>query len=215
MIKAVIFDFDGTIIDTETEWYHIFKDILLKDYGVNLPLEEFAKIIGTTDDVLYQYIDSQRDTPIDRLELKEKVYNRFKNQKDVLLLREGIQEMIGEAQELGLRLAIASSSSRKWITDFLDHFGLTETFPIIKTKEDVEKVKPDPALYLKAVEALEIEPSEAIAIEDSVNGSIAAIEAGLTCVVVPNEVTQFLTFHEKALRYKAFSEVSFKVLCKS
>lgn len=211
-MKAVIFDFDGTIIDTETQWYYLFKEVLYEAYGFQLPLEEFAKVIGTTDEVLYKYIHSQVDKPVNREAIEEEVNTRFQRKTDVLELREGIEDLILEAKSLQLKLGIATSSSRAWVQKFLEQFEIIDQFSVIKTKEDVEKVKPDPALYVKTVEEMGIHAKEAIAIEDSVNGTLAAINAGLTCVVVPNEVTNKLIFHEKAKLYQSFSEFSLEQL---
>ena len=83
-------------------------------------------------------------------------------------------------------------------------------FEVIKTKEDVEKVKPDPALYKATIEELGIEPSEAVVFEDSLNGLKAAIAAGLKCVVVPNDVTRNLQFENHHLRIESMKEKSLK-----
>ncbi|WP_264736718.1 HAD family hydrolase [Cytobacillus firmus] len=207
MIKAVIFDFDGTIVDTESLWYEVFKKTLSEDYGFELGLEDFAKGIGTTDDILFNYIDSKLGIQIDRESIQEKTEKAFQSQRDILILREGIQDLIEKCIEKGLKLGVASSSGRDWVKHYLNHFGIEGHFQTIKTKEDVEKVKPDPALYIKALEEMGVGPEESLAIEDSVNGSIAAVKAGMHCAAVPNDVTHFLSFHGKVLRYKAFSEI--------
>ncbi|WML49743.1 HAD-IA family hydrolase [Neobacillus sp. PS3-34] len=210
MLKAIIFDFDGTIIDTETVWFRVFKEVLEEQFSLHLPVEEFAKVIGTTDEVLYQYIESQLGRDIDKKELRERVDRRFLDLRGVLEVREGVLEKIKEAQSLGYKIALASSSSREWIDGFLEQFDLRGYFSVIKTKEDVEKVKPDPSLYLKALQELGVEPQEALAIEDSANGALAAIAAGMNCAVIPNEVTSFLEFHEKAVRSETFGDLLFK-----
>ncbi|MDF2039062.1 HAD family hydrolase [Cytobacillus oceanisediminis] len=207
MIKAVIFDFDGTIVDTESLWYEVFKQTLSEDYGFELGLEDFAKGIGTTDEILFNYIDSKLGIKINRESVQEKTEKAFQSQRDILILREGIQDLIEKCIEKGLKLGVASSSGRDWVKHYLNHFGIEGHFQTIKTKEDVEKVKPDPALYIKALEEMGVEPEESLAIEDSVNGSIAAVQAGMHCAAVPNDVTHFLSFHEKVMRYKAFSEI--------
>ncbi|RBP92422.1 putative hydrolase of the HAD superfamily [Cytobacillus firmus] len=207
MIKAVIFDFDGTIVDTESLWYEVFKQVLFEDYEFELHLEDFAKGIGTTDDILFDYIDSKLGIQMNRESIQEKTEKAFQSQRDILILREGIQDLIEKCTEKGLKLGVASSSGRVWVKHYLDHFGIEGHFQTIKTKEDVEKVKPDPALYIKALEEIGVEPEESLAIEDSVNGSLAAVQAGMHCAAVPNDVTHFLSFHEKVLRYKAFSEI--------
>lgn len=214
MIKAAIFDFDGTIVDTESLWFKVFKQVLHEDYGFRLKLEEFAKSIGTTDDILFDYIDRKLGIHINREDVKEKTEKFFHSQRDVLILREGIQELIEKCAEQGLKLGVASSSGREWVLHYLKEFQLENHFQTIKTKEDVDKVKPDPALYIKALEEMGVKPEEAIAFEDSVNGSIAAIEAGMHCIAVPNDVTDFLTFHEKVLRYKFFAEIPIEEVIK-
>ncbi|MFL6555335.1 MAG: HAD family hydrolase [Bacillus sp. (in: firmicutes)] len=209
-IKAVIFDFDGTIIDTETIWFQVFKELLQEKFSFELPLEEFAKCIGTTDEGLYEYIQAQTGEKIDAQQIKKLSNERFIEKKEILEVREGVIEKLEEAKELGYLIGLASSSSREWVEGFLRQFELWDYFSVVKTREDVVKVKPDPALYVKALEALQVKPQEALAIEDSLNGAIAAIEAGMNCIVIPNEVTSFLTFHEKTIRSESFSDFSFR-----
>ncbi|MFL6556260.1 MAG: HAD family hydrolase [Bacillus sp. (in: firmicutes)] len=209
-MKAVIFDFDGTIIDTETIWFHVFEELLKERFHIDLPLEEFAKCIGTTDEGFYQYIEEQTGMKIDEKELNKLANERFLEKRTILEVREGVVDKLEEAKKLGCRIGLASSSSREWVEGFFRQFQLWDYFSVVKTREDVVKVKPDPALYLKALEALQVEPQEAIAIEDSLNGAIAAIEAGMQCIVIPNQVTSFLNFDEKTIRSESFGEFSFK-----
>ncbi|CAH0344255.1 HAD family hydrolase [Bacillus sp. CECT 9360] len=205
MIKAMIFDFDGTIIDTESLWYKVFCDVLMEKFELELPLAEFAKVIGTTDELLFEYISTQTGKPADQELIKELTGLRFSELKETLVLREGIEGKIKEAKNLGIKLGIASSSGREWVESFLEKFGLLEHFQTIKTKEDVKIVKPDPALYVKAMDDLHVVPAESLAIEDSINGSLAAIRAGMHCIVVPNEVTSFLTFDQEVKVFNTFS----------
>ncbi|WP_051030948.1 HAD family hydrolase [Robertmurraya massiliosenegalensis] len=207
LIKAIIFDFDGTLVDTETMWYRMYKEVLLHKYGIHLPLEEFAKVIGTTDEALYAYVEAQTQTKIDFIQLEQEIHRMIIAQKDQLVLREGAEEFIQQARKMNLKMGIASSSPRKWIEDLLEHLHVRNVFSVIKSKDDVQEVKPNPELYVKAVEALGVYPQEAIAIEDSVNGSIAAINAGLTTIVVPNEVTAFLEFDKRVRVYQQFTDI--------
>jgi putative hydrolase of the HAD superfamily len=209
-IKAVIFDFDGTIIDTETIWFDVYKEVIKEKFNLVLPLEEFEKVIGTTDEVMFQYIENQVGVKIDPIEINALAHQRFSEKKAILVVREGVKEKLDEARELGLKVGLASSSSREWVEDFLRQFDLWHYFSVVKTNEDVAKVKPDPALYIKALEELQVEPHEALAIEDSANGALAAVEAGMECIVIPNQVTAFLTFHEKTIRSESFADFSFK-----
>lgn len=212
-IKAVIFDFDGTIIDTETIYFHVYKELLNEKFNLELPLEEFSKSIGTTDEAFFQYIEAQTGIKIDTNEIIQLANERFLEKRAILEVREGVVEKLEEAKELRLRIGLASSSSREWVEGFLRQFELWDYFSVIKTSEDVVKVKPDPALYLRTLEALQVEPHEALAIEDSHNGALAAIEAGMKCIVIPNQVTSFLKFHEKTMRSESFVDFSFKEIC--
>ena len=209
-IKAVIFDFDGTIIDTETIWFHVFQELLEEKFKLDLPLEEFAKSIGTTDEAFFQYIERQTGMKINPSELNTLAKERFLEKRGMLEVREGVKDKLDEAKGLGYKIGLASSSSREWVEGFLRQFDLWDYFSVIKTSEDVAKVKPDPELYLKSLEALQVKPQEALAIEDSLNGALAAIEAGMKCIVIPNQVTAFLNFHEKAIRSETFADVSFE-----
>ena len=156
MIKAVIFDFDGTIIDTETAWFEIYRTLLKEDHQFDLSLEEFVKIVGTTNETLFDFIDQSLESPLDRNGFTEKAQEQFLKIKDGLVLRDGFLEILESIKDSGVQLALASSSTRDWVVGFLNQHGLTDYFPVIFTAEDVEEVKPNPALYVKTLEALGI-----------------------------------------------------------
>ncbi|MDM5156403.1 HAD family hydrolase [Bacillus sp. DX1.1] len=208
-MKAIIFDFDGLIVDTETIWFQAFQEVV-REYGGDLPLEEFAKCIGTTDEVLYTYIEQQLKENFHKEVLEEKVSIMHREKMKMPVARDGVKEYLEEAKSLNLKIGLASSSSREWVVGFLQDLGIREYFEVIKTKEDVEKVKPDPALYKAAILELGIESSEAVVFEDSVNGAKAAIAAGLKCVIVPNDVTKALVFENHHLRLESMKEKSLK-----
>jgi putative hydrolase of the HAD superfamily len=211
-IKAAIFDFDGTIIDTETMWYDIFTEVLLRDYDFQLSLEEFVKCVGISDTILYDYIEKELGDRVDIKALRNVIQERHHQIKDSLEVREGILDMLESFKQKGFKIGLASSSTLEWVQPFLERFEIAHYFETIKTKDDVKKVKPDPELYFKALEDLGVQPEEAVAIEDSVNGSNAAIAAGMTCIVIPNLVTAHLTFHEKCKVYEKVSELALEDL---
>ena len=90
IMKAIIFDFDGLIVDTETIWFHSFRDAV-REYGGDLPLEEFAKCIGTTDDVLYAYLNDQLKEKFNKHALKEKVKTLHKEKMKITEARDGVK----------------------------------------------------------------------------------------------------------------------------
>jgi putative hydrolase of the HAD superfamily len=207
MIKAIIFDFDGLILDTEGFWYEAYKETLA-EYGFDLPLEEFAKCIGTDDTVFYKYLSRKIGSKINRDDIEQKAASKHTDMMKSPVAREGVKSYLDEARELGLKIGLASSSSRQWVRGFLKELALLEYFDVLKTKEDVAKVKPDPALYQEAVHALGIDPKETIAFEDSLNGLLAAKAAGLYCAIVPNEVTKQLAFQTHDLHLHSMADLS-------
>ncbi|PGL68866.1 HAD family hydrolase [Bacillus sp. AFS055030] len=213
MIKAVIFDFDGLIVDTESVWFEAYKEVLQR-YEVGLTFQKFSEVVGTSDEILFDFINSNLKEPIEK-ELIEEMAKELVDEK--LLepaLRESVEDYLVSAKNAGLKIALASSSSREWVEGFLKKLNIYEYFSVIKTKDDVKNVKPDPELYLKAIEAIGVQAKEAIAFEDSLNGLIAATKAGLHCVIVPNQVTSHLEFENHSLRLSSMAEKSLEDVIK-
>jgi len=193
-IRAVLFDFDGLIIDTETAWFEAFEE-LYREHGHELTLEQFALCIGTSLDAFDPYqqlIDL--GVGIGRDELNALVKQRYDARMTDADLRPGVREYLAHAKKAGLRTAIVSSSHQKWIEAYLEQFRIRDEFDALVTADKVERVKPDPALYRLALETLGVSADEAIAFEDSLNGLKAANLAGIRCFVVPNSVTASLPF---------------------
>ena len=111
----------------------------------------------------------------------------------------GVTDWIERARVLGLRLAVASSSSRSWVEGHLARLGLQGSFDAIRCADDVSRVKPDPELYLSVCAALAVAPARSIAIEDSLHGIRSAKGAGLFCISVPNALTRHLSMDEADL----------------
>ena len=207
-MKLVIFDFDGTIIDTETAWYYIYRDVLQHEYQFKLELEHFLKIVGTTDDMLFDFLDKSMSNTLDRVLFNQQIEKHFSLHRKNLSLREGVIELIEKLTESGVQLAIASSSTKEWVMGFLEEYNLFSHFSTVKTKDDVKMVKPDPSLYLEVLKDHSITPKDAVAIEDSVYGSLAAIRAGIKCIVVPNMITKTLNFPEEVTHFDSFMDVN-------
>ena len=199
MIKAVIFDFDGLIVDTESIWYEAFRDVL-EGHGVQLSLEVFASVVGSHNAALYETLRSLGGEELDRENIEAAAHRRYQELMKTPVLREGVADYLEAAEKAGLKIGLASSSGKDWVTSYLKQLGILNYFQTIKTREDAEKVKPDPELYLKACDALGVQPEDALAFEDSLNGLKAARAAGLACVIVPNRVTADLHFEDHSLR---------------
>ncbi|HUW94600.1 MAG TPA: HAD family hydrolase [Anaerolineae bacterium] len=190
MIRALIFDFDGLIMDTEGPVYQAWVEIY-QELGADLPLSAWEVWVGGSPDGFDPcgYLETQLGRPVDREALTERASKR----EEELILAEsalpGVEEYIADARRMGLKLGVASSSDCPWVYRHLERLGLRDQFDSIKCAEDVENVKPSPDLYLAVLDELGVGPEEAIALEDSPHGITAAQAAGLICVVVPNPLT--------------------------
>ena len=196
-IKALIFDFDGTILDTETPEYESWCAVYA-DFDCELPLAHWVNTIGRGHDQItfdpYTYLQFSSGKTIDRDVIRARRRDHFASRMSREPLRAGVREYLQAAREAGLRLAIASSSDRAWILEHLERFDLLPFFEVIRCANDVSRTKPDPELYLSTAASLNLSPAEVAAFEDSPNGALAAKNAGVFCVVVPNPMTRHLVF---------------------
>jgi putative hydrolase of the HAD superfamily len=194
-IKAIIFDFDGTLMDTETWAFEVVRTIF-EEHGHDLALEQWALGIGTVNGPYDPYTDLEQriGRPLDRQLMKARYAADLRDKADTAELRAGVPEMLEAARRLGLKIGLASSSTREWIERHLQAKGIRPYFETIRTSDDVERVKPDPALYRLAVADLGVKPEEAVAVEDSLHGLTAAKKAGMHAIAVPNPVTRHMDF---------------------
>ena len=192
-VAGLVFDFDGLILDSESPGYVAWSEVFTA-HGCALPFEKYSACIGTVNGFdLHNYLEQQTGRAIDPKELEDACTARWLELMRHQPLLPGIADILAAAKDRGLKLAVASSSTRDWVTGNLHRFGLLERFDAICTRDDVTTVKPDPALYLLALQRLGITAEQAIAFEDSPNGILAAKRAGLYCIFVPNPLTERLS----------------------
>jgi HAD superfamily hydrolase (TIGR01509 family) len=211
-IKALIFDFDGLILDTESPDYQSWQEIY-QAYGGSLSFSEWARWIGTIGAFdPYAYLEEQVGHPIDRAAIRALRRARFAELVAGQPVLPGVREYIHRARSLGIKLGIASSSSREWILSHLGPLGLEAYFDSVSGSDDVERTKPDPGVYLAALSALEVKAHQAIALEDSPNGVLAAKRAGIYCVAVPNALTRQLLFDQADLQLASLADLPLEKL---
>lgn len=207
-VSALIFDFDGLIIDSESPGYVAWSE-LYESHGCSLPFEKYSACIGTINGFdLHGYLQEQSGRAFDRDELESACGRRWHELMKEQPLLPGVAQTIAAAKARGMKVAIASSSTRSWVTGNLVNFRLLDQFDAICTRDDVPAVKPDPALYLLALERLGVAAPEAIAFEDSPNGILAAKRAGIFCIVVPNPLTRRLSLDQADRRLNSMEEFS-------
>lgn len=192
-IKGLIFDFDGLILDTEWPEYQAWMEIY-QDYGADLPLEEYARCLGSTYQAFHpvDFLELQLNKKVDGVALLKRQVARSGELLAENAALPGVKTYLDDAKILGLKLAIATSSDRTWVTRNLTNLGLTGYFDALRTIDEVKPAKPHPNLYLSALTVLGLEPGEAIAFEDSPNGITAARAANIYVVAVPNRLSSML-----------------------
>jgi HAD superfamily hydrolase (TIGR01509 family) len=198
-VRAFLFDFDGLILDTETAsragWEWLYREL-----GHELPYERWAQMVGTVDGWdIWGHLEELHGEPLDRERLNARRYAHELTLLEAEKLRPGISEYLAAAERHGLKRAIVSSASRKWIDMHLERLQRSVGWDAIVTADhDAERAKPRPTLYLEALDQLGVAADEAVAFEDSPNGAAAAKAAGIFVVGVPNTVTRDLGLGDDA-----------------
>ncbi|NPV85191.1 MAG: HAD-IA family hydrolase [Anaerolineae bacterium] len=212
-LKGIIFDFDGLILDTETPDY-IAWETVFRHYGAYLAFDEWAVGVGKKleDFDILALLEAKVQKPLDRTQVMKMHHEIASQMIDKQPLQPGILDFICDARSKGIKLAVASSSDKKWVHGNLAKHNLTGYFDRIFTADDVSQAKPAPELYIKTLSALCLLPHEAIAIEDSPNGIRAAKAATLYCVAIPNHVTRKMDLKQADLILDTLENISLEGL---
>jgi HAD superfamily hydrolase (TIGR01509 family) len=211
IIKALIFDFDGLILDTETPDYVVWQNIY-REHGFELPRDEWGKIIGgygrSTFDAA-EHLSVLSQGRLDSVSLRD----RHRSESHAITLSQtilpGVMDYLHEAKRLGLKLAIASSSPHSWVDTHAKRLGIFDYFDQVICADDVGvgRTKPNPDLFLAALDRLRVRKNEAIVFEDSPNGVQAARSAGIFVVAVPNSVTSQLSIENSNLILSSLADL--------
>jgi HAD superfamily hydrolase (TIGR01509 family) len=211
-VKALIFDFDGLILDTETPEYQVWQAIY-RENGFELPHTEWAKIIGgagLSDFDAAEHLSVLSQGQLDSVSLRD----RFLSESHALIhsqsILPGVMDYIHVAKRLKLKLVIASSSAHSWVDTHAKRLGIFDHFDAIICGDDVGpgRTKPNPGLYLLALDRLKVRKEEAIVFEDSPNGVKAANRAGIFVVAVPNPLTSTLLIEGADLKLDSLNKLS-------
>lgn len=192
MINTFIFDFDGLILDTELACYQTWVDIY-KTFNANLPLEEWIVCVGTTDEAFdpIKYLKQiSKIEPLDANEILHLHGKEYRKRTSILDIKPGILDYLEWARKNQFNIAIASSSDKDWVISHLENLKIIQYFDLIRTNNDVEKVKPDPELYHSVKKYFRLNDFEAIIFEDSLHGINAGLASNLFTIAVPNELTK-------------------------
>lgn len=206
-MKAIVFDSDGTIVDTTTPSYEAWSS-MYADYGCELALTTWVQQMGYQSSAAFELLQRLAGTPLDAEQVQRERRNRNRALLAEQSLLPGVVEWLREAAALGMACAIATDSPCEWVFPLLDRFSLLGAFTTIVSAEGVRRPKPDPEGYNLATQRLGVSPPDCMAVEDSQPGVRAAVAAGMLAVAVPNPVTMGQDFSAAHVRLKSLSEAT-------
>ncbi len=210
MLKALIFDFDGLILDTETPDYEAWRDIY-QEFDQHLSIETWGQIVGgcaASDFLPVPHLQTLTGRDLTSFNLADRASGQSLALIHTRPPLPGVLNLLNEARAAELRLAVASSSTRDWVEGHLTRLGLLAHFDAIRCREDVRQTKPQPELFLSALAALGVSPQEAVVFEDSPNGVLAARRAGIFVVAIPNPLTEHLNIQGEDLRLNSLADLN-------
>ena len=194
-LGAVVLDFDGLILDTETSAYRTVRDEYAA-HGLDLPLSRWQDLVGRVDKPHWlDRLEAELGRPVaDRDRVRERRLAAHHRLVEAQPVRPGVEDLLDEAARRRVPVAAASSSSEAWVGGHLDRLGLADRIAAVRCGDQVPRPKPWPDVFLAALEALGVPPARAVAVEDSHHGASAAKAAGMACVAVPNDITRAQDF---------------------
>jgi HAD superfamily hydrolase (TIGR01509 family) len=190
-VRALLFDFDGTLLETESSSYGSWRE-LLAEHDYELTHDTWSAAVGTIDGVdPVELLETHLGAPVDRAALEDRQAALHRELLTEEVLRPGVQRIVDEARARGVHTAIVTSASERWVREHLRRLDLeSEWEHIVAANGDPARAKPAPLLYEEAIALLGIEPAEGVAIEDSPHGVTAAKAAGLAAIAFPNPITE-------------------------
>jgi HAD superfamily hydrolase (TIGR01509 family) len=213
-LSAVVFDFDGVILDSETPEFESHR-LLFERFGATLTPDEWCGQIGVWVEGHHErwharLCERAPDAP-DWASFEAERRRLFVS----LVAREpmqGIDRLIDTLETAGVPLAIASTAPAAWVSDAAERLGIRRRFQAIVTCDDVERRKPAPDVYIEALRRLGADPARSIAIEDSAPGVTAAKAAGLTTVAIPHWLTESHDLSRADVRVSQAGELTLALL---
>ncbi|MBB5353073.1 HAD superfamily hydrolase (TIGR01509 family) [Haloferula luteola] len=195
--EAVLFDFDGIVVDTEWAIYQAWLRTF-EAHGHELPLGTYVRCVGSDFETWSPKVHLEELTgkSFDWHQMDESRQVEIRRDLEAAGPMPGVVEMLEQLKDAGVRRAVVSSSSHFWVDGWLNRLGLASSFETVVCRGDAPRIKPAPDLWLEALKRLEVAPASTLAIEDSLNGVRSAKEAGLTVWAIPNRTTAGIHFSE-------------------
>ena len=206
--RGIIFDFDGVLVDTEWAIYQSWVHLYARE-GQEISIATYSPCLGAgyshwdpakhLENLTGKSYDWEKETPARQAMLEADL--------ERMGLMDGAAELLDWCAEQGVPVTVASSSSRRWVQGWLEKLGIYSRFAGVFTRTDGYAVKPNPALFEAAQQCMGLRKDDCLIIEDSENGTIAAQNAAIPCVAIPNRMTESSDFSRAAYRCASLREL--------
>jgi HAD superfamily hydrolase (TIGR01509 family) len=214
MIKTVIFDMDGVIIDSEPVHYYAYQQHF-RELNIVVSPEMYASFTGNSTKNIYEKLKLNFNIVEDVATLvnrKRNLFNDAFDKKDDLFLLEGVEDLIKNLFNNGMQLVLASSSANVTIERVFNRFDLNKYFTFKVSGEDFPQSKPHPAIFFRAAELAQTAVENCIVIEDSTNGIKAANAAGIFCIGYESEHSKLQNLSTADKVIARFEELSYEII---
>jgi len=212
MIKGVVFDMDGVLVDTEALHFAAIR-MALEKYDVKSSREDMLKLAGTNYPAFISKLVQKSGKSLDVAPIVKDAWDNFNAAIDSVQTMPGSEKLLDEVMNK-LKITVASGCAKDLVLRILEKADLINFFNKVDIVgiDEVKNPKPAPDVYLLAVKKLGLNPNECVAIEDTSSGMTAAKDAGLYCVVVPTIFSKNQDFSRADLRVESLLDLSYDIL---
>ena len=213
MIKAIIFDMDGVLIDSNSICYDVWNEVFERRFNITLDKKEFASHLGESSKHFTEFFLKKYNLKCEYEDLNEELNTTFVENRKRINLKKGIKEVLQKFKKK-YKIALATGADKEDALYTVTTFGITDYFDYIIAGNEVKIAKPNPEIFIKAAEVLNLKPEECVVIEDANLGIRAAKAAGMFVISIPDELTKSQDHSMANIHLKSISELDNKLLKK-
>ncbi len=190
MLKAVIFDMDGVIIDSNQYIYDNWNSYFEKKYNITIPKSEFGLRLGESHKHFTQHFVDNYASGEDAEEIADAIWQRYLDSRHRIELKKGVEHVLKYLHSKRYRVALATGANKEAALHMVERFSIKKYFDYIIAGDEVNRAKPNPEIFLKAAQAIGVAPEKCVVIEDAFMGLKAAKAAGMKCIMVDDAITK-------------------------
>ncbi len=209
MIKAIIFDMDGVLVKVGVWPIH---NKILERYGVNVTKEQIPKYLGRPLATQIDLLEKDYNIDVDKKKYLEEFSDLQREEVDNLQKSNVLRELMKKISDLSFKIGVATSSTRERAVKILTNLGIIDYLDDLITRENYEKPKPDPEIFLKSAENLKVSPSECVVIEDAINGIEAAKAGGIKTIGLAGKYHVKSDFKDANMAIDSLNEINLNQL---